>query len=70
MVRRILAAAFVSSVLLSAPAAAQEARLEAQDLSSCALEPSRRLETSTSLTHPRGASGEWSDVLGRILERG
>lgn len=69
MVRRILAAAFVSSALLAAPAAAQNPNASlAQDLSSCAgaVAAVGNLDV---LTHPRGASGEWADVLGRILAR-
>jgi hypothetical protein len=67
MVRRFLAAAFVSTALFAAPAAAQDADL-AQDLSSCAgaVAAVGNLDV---LTHPRGASGEWSAVLGRILAR-
>jgi hypothetical protein len=67
MVRRIPAAALVA--LLACPAAAQDPSASlAQDLSNCAgaVAAVGNLDV---LTYPRGASGEWSAVLGRILER-
>lgn len=67
MVRRVLAATFVMSALVAAPASAQDpSASQAQDLSSCAgaVAAVGNLDV---LTHPRGASGEWSDLLGRIL---
>jgi hypothetical protein len=69
MFRRFLAAACATAALLSAPAAAQDPNASlAQDLSNCAgaVAAVGNLDV---LIHPRGASGEWSDVLGRILAR-
>ena len=66
----IRVAAFSSVLLLAAPAHAQgdpNASL-AQDLSSCAgaVAAFGNLEV---VAYPNGASGEWADVLGRILAR-
>jgi hypothetical protein len=69
MVRRILAAAFVMSASFATPAASQDLSASlAQDLSSCAgaVAAVGNLDV---LTHPNNASGEWSDVLTRILTR-
>ena len=68
MVRRVLAAAFVLSAL-TAPAAAQDPSASlAQDLSNCAGAVAA-IGNLDVLTQPGGASGEWSDALGRILAR-
>ena len=59
--------AALAAVALSVPAQAQNAS-EAQDLSLCAgaVAAVGNLDV---LTYPRGASGEWSNVLGVILDR-
>jgi hypothetical protein len=69
MARRVLAAAFLASALLATPAVAQDLSASlAQDLSSCAgaVAAVGNLDV---LTHPQAASGDWSDVLTRILAR-
>jgi hypothetical protein len=69
MLRRFLAAAFVTGALAVAPAAAQDPNAsQAQDLSNCAGAVAA-VSGFDLLTHPRGASGEWAPVLTRILER-
>ena len=64
-IRNAVAAA-LGVVALSAPAQAQNASL-AQDLSNCAgaVAAAGNLDV---LTYPRGASGEWAPLLGRILD--
>lgn len=64
-VRNALIAALAAAAL-STPAHAQNAS-QAQELSSCAgaVAAVGNLDV---LTYPRGATGEWSLVLGRILE--
>ncbi len=64
-VRNAIVAA-LGVVALSAPAQAQNASL-AQDLSNCAgaVAAVGNLDV---LTYPRGASGEWAPLLGRILD--
>jgi hypothetical protein len=69
MFRRVFAAAFLMSALTAAPAAAQDLSASlAQDLSSCAgaVAAVGNLDV---VNHPQGASGEWSEVLTRILAR-
>lgn len=64
-----LAAACIAAALIASPAAAQSPnRSQAQDLSNCAgaVAATGNLDV---LTYPNGASGEWSELLGRILER-
>lgn len=58
--------AALAAVALSAPAHAQNAS-QAQELSNCAgaVAAAGNLDV---LTYPRGAAGEWSLVLGRILD--
>ena len=58
--------ATLAAAALSTPAQAQNAS-QAQDLSNCAgaVAAVGNLDV---LTYPRGASGEWASVLGRILE--
>lgn len=65
IVRNALIAA-LAAVALSTPAHAQNAS-QAQELSGCAgaVAAVGNLDV---LTYPRGATGEWSLVLGRILE--
>lgn len=65
-VRNAIVAAFAVAAL-STPAQAQNAS-EAQELSLCAgaVAAVGNLDV---LTHPRGASGEWSNLLGLILDR-
>ncbi|MEQ1489838.1 MAG: hypothetical protein ABL932_04750 [Terricaulis sp.] len=65
-VRNAMLAALGAAALISAPAQAQNASM-AQDLSNCAgaVAAVGNLDV---LTYPRGATGEWSLVLGRILE--
>ena len=64
--RSAMIAALAAAALVSAPAHAQNAS-QAQDLSNCAgaVAAAGNLDV---LTYPRGATGEWSLVLGRILE--
>lgn len=69
MFQRVLAAAFITCALIAAPAAAQDPNAsQAQDLSNCAgaVAATGNLDV---LAHPRGASGEWAELLTRILER-
>lgn len=70
MLRRFLAAAILTPVLLATPAQAQDdpSASLAQDLSSCAGAVAA-VGNFNVLTHPTGASGEWASVLTRILER-
>ncbi len=69
MVRRFTVAALVTITLLAGPAAAQDPEAsQAQDLSNCAGAVAAVGDLDV-LTHPRGAQGEWSDLLGRILSR-
>ncbi len=69
MVRRTSAAALVAIALLAGPAAAQDPDAsQAQDLSHCAGAVAAVGDLDV-LIHPRGAEGEWSDLLGRILAR-
>ncbi|MGD9979773.1 MAG: hypothetical protein AB7H66_13405 [Hyphomonadaceae bacterium] len=65
--RNAMLAALAAVALISTPAQAQNAS-QAQDLSNCAgaVAAAGNLDV---LSYPRGASGEWADVLGRILER-
>jgi hypothetical protein len=65
--RNAILAAFAAAAFISAPAHAQNAS-QAQDLSNCAGAVAAQGNLDV-LTYPRGASGEWADVLGRILER-
>jgi hypothetical protein len=58
--------AALAAAAFSAPAWAQNAS-SAQDLSYCAGAVSAHANLDV-LTYPRGASGEWAPVLGRILE--
>jgi hypothetical protein len=63
------AAAIAAIALLASPAAAQSPDAsQAQDLSNCAgaVAAVGNLDV---VGYPTGASGEWSDVLGAILER-
>lgn len=65
--RNAIIAALAAGALASTPAHAQNAS-QAQELSLCAgaVAAVGNLDV---LTHPRGASGEWSNLLGLILER-
>lgn len=64
-----VAAASLAVLLLSAEAAAQSPEAsQAQDLSNCA-GAIAAVSGIDVLTYPRGASGDWSQVLGRILDR-
>jgi hypothetical protein len=68
--RFVRGAVFCSVVLVAAPAVAQvdpNASL-AQDLSSCAGAVAAFGDLNV-VTYPNGASGQWADVLGRILAR-
>jgi hypothetical protein len=62
--------AIVAAALLAAPTAFAQSpeASQAQDLSLCAgaVAAVGNLDV---VNYPRGASGEWSDLLGRILER-
>lgn len=54
---------------MAAPAAAQSPDAsQAQDLSNCAGAVAAVGDLDV-VNYPRGADGEWADVLGRILER-
>ena len=64
--RNAMVAALAAATLSAAPAQAQSAS-SAQDLSYCAGAVSAHANLDV-LTYPRGASGAWADVLGRILE--
>ncbi len=65
---RPFAALTLAACLVSQPAQAQspEASL-AQDLTNCAGAVAAFANIDV-LTYPRGASGEWADVLGRIVD--
>jgi hypothetical protein len=67
LVRNALVGALAAAALASTPAQAQNAS-DAQELSSCtgAVAAVGSLDV---LTYPRGASGEWSNLLGLILDR-
>ncbi len=68
--KRKLAAAALACALLAAPAVAQQSpdASQAQDLSICAgaVAAVGNLDV---VNYPRGATGEWGALLGRILER-
>ncbi len=69
MDRRLAAGVLIASIVMVAPAAAQDPDAsQAQDLSNCAGAVAA-VGNFDLLTHPRGASGEWAGVLARILER-
>ena len=62
-------AALLAVTLIAAPAAAQDPEAsQAQDLSNCAGASAAAGDLDV-VAYPRGASGEWSEVLGRILAR-
>jgi hypothetical protein len=65
--RNAIVAEFSAAVLSATPAHAQNAS-QAQELSLCAgaVAAVGNLDV---LTYPRGASGEWSNLLGLILDR-
>lgn len=65
-VRNVMLAAFAASAFFVAPAQAQSAS-SAQDLSYCAGAVAAHANLDV-LTYPRGATGDWAPVLGRILE--
>lgn len=61
--------AFASVILLTTPAIAQSPEAsQAQDLSNCAGAVAA-VGNIDVIAYPRGAGGEWADVLGRILTR-
>lgn len=63
--RKITLAALLASALLVTPAQAQTGpSISALTLCAGAISAHSGLDV---LTYPRGASGEWSDVLGRVL---
>lgn len=64
--RHAMLAAFAGAALSMTPVQAQTASA-AQDLSYCAGAVAAHAGLDV-LTYPRGASGEWAPVLGRILE--
>jgi hypothetical protein len=68
MVRRVLAAAVLSALMAASAAAQDPGASQAQDLSYCAGAVAAAGDLDI-LTHPQGASGEWTPVLTRILER-
>lgn len=59
-------AALAAAALVGTPAQAQNAS-QAQELSNCAGAVAAAGDLDV-LTYPRGASGEWAQLLGRILE--
>lgn len=64
-----IAAASLVVALLATPVAAQSPEAsQAQDLSNCAGAVAA-IGNLDVVNYPRGASGEWADVLGRILAR-
>jgi hypothetical protein len=65
-VRNAIVAALAAAALSAAPASAQSGS-QAQELSNCAGAVAAQGNLDV-LTYPRGASGEWASVLGRILE--
>jgi hypothetical protein len=68
LTRNAMLAAVVFATLSSAPAQAQSPDAsQAQDLSNCAGAVAAEGNLDV-LGYPRGASGEWAPVLGRILE--
>jgi hypothetical protein len=63
--RKIILAALLASALLVTPTQAQTGpSISALTLCAGAISSARNIDV---LTYPRGASGEWADVLGRIL---
>jgi hypothetical protein len=66
LVRNAIIAALAAAALSAAPASAQSGS-QAQELSNCAGAVAAQGNLDV-LTYPRGASGEWATVLGRILE--
>jgi hypothetical protein len=66
LVRNAIIAALAAAALSAAPASAQSGS-QAQELSNCAGAVAAQGNLDV-LTYPRGASGEWASVLGRILE--
>lgn len=66
LARGAIIAAFAAAALCLSPASAQSAS-QAQELSNCAGAVAAQANLDV-LTYPRGASGEWAPVLGRILE--
>jgi hypothetical protein len=63
--RKITLAALLMSALLVSPTQAQTGpSISALTLCAGAISAHRNIDV---LTYPRGASGEWADVLGRIL---
>ncbi len=65
-VRNAILAALTAAAVSSASAQAQSAS-SAQELSYCAGAVAAHADLDV-LSYPRGASGEWAPVLGRILE--
>lgn len=65
--RKVSAAVLVAAALSATPVRAQEGP-SISTLVNCAgaIAAHARLDV---LTYPRGASGEWADVLGRVLAR-
>jgi len=68
--RKLAAAAALACALITAPAVAQQSpdASQAQDLSLCAGAVAA-VGTLDVVNYPRGASGEWSALLGRILDQ-
>ncbi|MBC7769880.1 MAG: hypothetical protein H7124_13945 [Phycisphaerales bacterium] len=66
--RKAMASALVAAALLTAPAQAQTQAPSISVLTSCAGAVAAHANIDV-LTHPRGASGDWANVLGRILAR-
>jgi hypothetical protein len=69
MIHARITAAALAAALIASPASAQDPNAsQAQDLSLCAgaVAAVGNLDV---VAYPRGASGEWADVLGRILDR-
>lgn len=66
--RKAIAAAFLAATLFAAPVHAQTEGPSISVLANCAGAIAAHADLDV-LTYPRGASGAWADVLGRVLAR-
>jgi hypothetical protein len=66
--RKLASAAVLGALVFASPARAQDGAASfAQDLTNCAGAIAAHAGIDV-LAYPRGASGEWADVLGGIIE--
>ena len=66
--RKLASAAVLGALVFASPARAQDGAASfAQDLTNCAGAVAAHAGIDV-LAYPRGASGEWADVLGGIIE--